>query len=67
MPNPLPELSSLAATLDELTRRVTAMAEASASGDDETLSAELFEIERDLQGASRRLARLLTVAPPTRA
>lgn len=62
MPNPLPELSSLAATLDDLTRRVSVMAEGSAAGD-ETLSAELFEIERDLRTAARRLDRLLTESP----
>ncbi len=65
MPNPLPELSSLAATLDDLTRRVSVMAEASAAGD-ETLSAELFEIERDLRTAARRLDRLLTESPARR-
>ena len=62
MPNPVAELSSLAATLDDVTRRVSAMAEASAAGD-ETLSAELFEIERDLRAAARRLGRLLAGSP----
>ncbi len=51
------ELSSLASTLDELTRRVTALAEGAASGGDDDAATELFAVERALQGALRKLQR----------
>jgi hypothetical protein len=53
-----PELSSLASMLDEVTARLASMAETAAAGD-EPMAAELFEIERNLQGAGRRLAKLV--------
>lgn len=53
-----PELSSLASMLDGLCERLSSMAE-DAAGGDEPLSAELYEIERNLQGASRRLSKLV--------
>lgn len=59
MDDPRPELSSVSTALDELTRRLSAMADAAAGGD-ESLVTELFEIERSLQGARRRLARLVS-------
>lgn len=52
------ELSSLASTLEELTRRVTALAEQAQAKDDDVLAAELFGVERALTGALRRLGRL---------
>ena len=65
------ELSSMAATVDDLRRRVTAIAEETAGtpsdrvagragGQPGTLSVstELFEVERALQEAGRRLAKL---------
>jgi hypothetical protein len=52
------ELSSLATALDELTRRVTAHADAADAAKDEETARELFAIERALSGANRRLARL---------
>jgi len=55
------ELSSLASTLDELTRRMTGLADAAASGGDDELATELFAVERALQGAQRRLRRLVDV------
>ena len=51
------ELSSLTASLDELTRRVTALAD-SARPEDEELATELFGVERALNGALRRLRRV---------
>ena len=57
------EIGSLATTLDELTRRVSALAEAAAQDDEET-AVELFGVERALSGALRRLRRL---AEPGRA
>jgi len=54
------ELSSLATALDELTRRVTAHADAAGTAKDEEAAKELFAIERALTGANRRLTRLVT-------
>ena len=52
------ELSSLATALDELTRRISAMADEAASQQREGLATELFEVERTLANASRRLGRV---------
>ncbi|HVM08035.1 MAG TPA: hypothetical protein VM345_06220 [Acidimicrobiales bacterium] len=54
-----PELSSLSTMLDDVTTRLAEIAE-SAANDDESAAPELFEIERDLQSASRRLAKLIS-------
>jgi hypothetical protein len=51
------EIGSLATTLDELTRRVSALAEA-AEHEDEEIATELFGIERSLSGALRRMRKL---------
>ncbi len=58
MPSPAAELSSLATALDELTRRVTAHADAAHTAKDGETARELFAIERALTTANRRLARL---------
>jgi hypothetical protein len=52
------ELSSLASTLDELSRRLTALADRAQLERDEELATALFGVERSLQGALRRLHRL---------
>jgi hypothetical protein len=52
------ELSSLATALDELSRRVTAHADAADVAKDEETARELFAIERALSSANRRLAKL---------
>ena len=52
------ELSSLATALDELTQRITAMADDAASQQREDVASELFEVERALAGASRRLMKV---------
>jgi hypothetical protein len=57
------ELSSLSSTLDELTRRVSALAEEAAGADQDDLATELFGIERALTGALRRLQKLAAVPP----
>jgi hypothetical protein len=57
------ELSSLTASLDELTRRVTALAEEARHADDEDLATDLFAVERALTGALRRLGRLAEGRP----
>ncbi len=58
MPARPAELSSLATALDELTRRVTAHADAADVAEDEETARELFAIERALASANRRLTRL---------
>lgn len=49
------ELSSLATTLDDVLSRVTASAERLLPADEQT-AAELFEVERSLRVATRRLS-----------
>jgi hypothetical protein len=51
------EISSLSTTLEELTRRVSSLAEAAQSEDEDT-AMELFGVERALSGALRRLRKL---------
>ena len=48
----------MATALDELTRRISAMADEAASQQREGLATELFEVERTLANASRRLGRV---------
>ncbi|MHB8218878.1 MAG: hypothetical protein ACYDHU_00935 [Acidimicrobiales bacterium] len=58
------QMSSIASSLGELQRRVSQMAEeASAAGDDEVAS-ELFNVERSLLGALRRIGRLTSTEVP---
>jgi hypothetical protein len=52
------ELSSLATALDDLSRRVTSLAEGLA-GEQQDLATELFEVERSLNGARRRLRKVV--------
>jgi hypothetical protein len=52
------ELSSLATALDELAKRVTRLAEGLA-GEREDLAVELFEVERTLNGAQRKLRKVV--------
>lgn len=59
------ELSSISSTLDDLTRRVSALAERARDPDEAgeggstgaDLATELFAVERSLRGALRRLER----------
>ncbi|MGI8661704.1 MAG: hypothetical protein ACR2LQ_00640 [Acidimicrobiales bacterium] len=54
------QLSSIATGLVELTERVTAIADRHAGAPDrEAVAGGLYEVERSLQGASRRLARVI--------
>jgi hypothetical protein len=53
------ELAPIATGLEELTQRITDLAERFRVGSDDQLSTELYEIERTLQQASRRLDRLI--------
>lgn len=52
------ELTALASTLGESTKRLGGIAE-TAADDESSPSRELFEIERELLGATRRLDALL--------
>jgi hypothetical protein len=54
----LAELSSLATVVEELTRRVTALAQGYAGARRDDVASELYEVERALTGAGRRLTRL---------
>jgi alkylhydroperoxidase/carboxymuconolactone decarboxylase family protein YurZ len=58
MPAPLAELSSVATALDELNRRLVAIADKAATDHDDETASELFAVERALRGALRRLDRL---------
>jgi hypothetical protein len=49
------ELSSAATTLEELTERVVAVANRMDAATQEGLAADLFEVERSLRAAQRRL------------
>ncbi len=55
---PGPELSSVATALDDLTRRVTAMAEALSGTQADWVAQDLFAVERSLNAANRRLTTL---------
>jgi hypothetical protein len=57
------ELSSAASLLDDLTRRISRLAEDAARHDDDLVAGELFEVERSMTAASRRIERLLRNAP----
>jgi ElaB/YqjD/DUF883 family membrane-anchored ribosome-binding protein len=53
------ELSSVATALEELLRRVSGIADEIAQSRQENLSTELYEVERTLSTAHRRLTRLI--------
>lgn len=57
------QLSSSASQLADLTRRVERLAADAASRDDDLVAGELYEVERSLVAASRRIDRLLRNAP----
>jgi hypothetical protein len=52
------ELSSLATALDDLARRVSSLADGLAA-EQQDLAIELFEVERSLNGARRRLRKVV--------
>ena len=58
--DPIPELSSLATALTDLSRRVSSLAEEANDAGKEALAIDLFEIERGLKGAQRRLTKLVS-------
>jgi hypothetical protein len=53
------ELSSLTALIEQVTDRITKMADEASAAKEENVATELFAIERSLTGAKRRLVRFL--------
>ncbi|MGA3352085.1 MAG: hypothetical protein ABSD85_02730 [Acidimicrobiales bacterium] len=58
-PSELSELSSIASSLDQIGRRVTALADAAVAAKRDDVGADLIAVERALMGAVRRLERML--------
>jgi hypothetical protein len=56
-----PELSSISSALDGLTKRIASTAEQFAGTEREDLASALFDVERALQGAQRRLDKVVSV------
>jgi Mg2+ and Co2+ transporter CorA len=52
-------LSSLSTALDDLTDRITALADGYQGSPREDVAADLYDVERNLQAANRRLRALL--------
>ena len=61
---PDPELSSLTTALAEMTRRVTQLAERWVGTDADALAQGLYEVERTLNEALRRLDRISRTTSP---
>ena len=55
---PAPELSSVATALEDLTRRITGIAEGLVNTQADWVAQDLFAVERSLRAAHRRLATL---------
>lgn len=53
------QLSSLSTALDELTQRIVTLADGYQASPREDVAADLYEVERNLQAAARRLRSLL--------
>jgi hypothetical protein len=53
-------LSSLSSSLDELTQRITTLADGYKDSPREDVAADLYEVERHLQAANRRLRALVS-------
>lgn len=54
-----PQLSSVATALAEMTGRITGIADEFAGTERDDIAATLYEVERSLQAASRRLEKLV--------
>ncbi len=53
------DLSSVRTGLEDIAERIVRHADSYANGPDEDLAARLYEVERNLLGASRRLGSIL--------
>lgn len=62
MPVPIAELQSLSASLQELTERLTAIADKLHHESESGISVDLYEVERSLHAAQRRLTGALARA-----
>lgn len=56
------ELSSAASSLDDLVRRLSGIVDSLTAADRDGLGADLYEVERTLTAAQRRLARVVDAA-----
>jgi hypothetical protein len=56
----LPRLQSVAASLQDLTDRITSTADDLVAAGDEASASDLYEVERAMRTAQRRLTRLLS-------
>lgn len=56
-----PELSSISTALESLTKRIAGTAEQFSGTDRDDLAATLFEVERSLAAAQRRLDKVVSV------
>ena len=59
MASPHAELSSLRTAVEELTKRVTDIADRCAADKQDDLASDLYKVERALEDAGRRLTRML--------
>ena len=59
MPLDAAALSSISTALDELTQRIGALADEHKSSPREGVAADLYEVERNLNAAARRLKAIL--------
>lgn len=64
MPSGHPQLSSIGTALEELTSRVTSIADHYATTPREDLAADLYDVERSLRSARRRLDRVIRDVGP---
>lgn len=53
------QLSSLSSSLDQLTERIVSIADGFGGSPREDVAADLYDVERNLKAASRRLRQLL--------
>jgi hypothetical protein len=58
------ELSSVGTTLDELLGRISRIADGLSADEREVVGVDLFEVERALRGARRRLSRIVDSTAP---
>jgi hypothetical protein len=59
MPTELAELSSISTTLEQLARRVGGMGDSAKRAKEDEVAYELFAVERALNSAQRRLAKMI--------
>lgn len=59
MGSPVAELSSLLTQLEEVTKRVTTIADGYQEGKREDLAGDLYQVERSLRAGARTLARVI--------